>query len=192
MKKALVNGAVLQLSPSSKMEKLMDKFNDVFTAAVNSGSASVSEDSTTVKNPIADKDGKNVEIPYSYPKVVVKDLDGAIAYFSKTYEYKDSEGKTVTGVGYRSADGKTVQNPTELVFEALSSFITNKEKASARAAALSAAVPEDTKAILSAAKKMVAAGKFGGKVAEDMTSDANVAAVNKAVAVLTAAAEAGA
>lgn len=172
------------LSPASKDKKVMATFNDAFTALVNNGSASVKAESTTVKSPV---DGKT-ELPYDFPRVSVKVGNGsALAYFNDPI--LDKDGKEI-GRGYRSADGKTTLSPEELLDEAISTYITNKEKASARQKAVNAAIPDEDKAVFSAARKMVLAGSFGGEKDGDIKSEQNVKAMEKAVKVLKAAAAA--
>lgn len=174
---------VPRLSPASKDKKVMATFNDTFTALVNSGAAIVKAESTTVKSPV---DGKT-ELPYDFPRVTVKDLESAKSYFNDPI--LDKDGKEI-GRGYRSADGKTVMTPEELLFDAISTYITNKEKASARQKAVNAAIPDEDKAVFSAARKMVLAGSFGGEKDGDIKSEQNVKAMEKAVKVLKAAAAA--
>lgn len=175
-----------RLSPASVRKSLVMSFNDKFQAAVNAGTAKVETEKTTVKNPIADENGKYAEVPYEYPKVTILNVADAEAYFSDPI--LDKDGK-VEGFGYRSADGKTQKTPTELVWEAFSKFVTNSEKASIRAKTLNDLIPEDVKATHKAAWTMVLAGKFGGDKDAGRDSEQNIKAHAKALAVLTAAAE---
>lgn len=169
-----------RLSPDSLVKKLMETadFNAKFTAVVNEGKAAVKVEESKVKNPA---DG--VEVKFSYPEVTVKGYEAALAYFSDPI--LDKDGKETGEFGYVSADGKTKQTPDELLWEAVSKAITNQRKANLRAKTLNDLVPEDVKAIHSAARKMVLAGKFGGVSSEAITSDANVKAFQKAVKILT-------
>ena len=170
-----------RLSDASKVGKLMESFNSKFQAVVNEGKASVTSKETSVKNP-----ADNAEVKFSYPEITVKGYEGALAYFSDPI--LDKDGKETGEFGYVSADGKTKQTPDELLWELVSKAITNAKKANIRQKTLNDLVPEDVKAIHSAARKMVLAGKFGGNSAEPITSETNVKAFQKAVAILTEAA----
>lgn len=170
-----------RLTPASMVKKHMDTFNVKFQAAVNSGKASVVSKETSVKNPV-----DSAEVKFSYPEIVVKDYESALAYFSDPI--LDKDGKETGEFGYVSADGKTKQTPDELLWEAISKAVTNQRKSNLRQKTLNDLVPDDVKAIHSAARKMVLAGKFGGNKDEAITSDTNVAAFQKAVKILTDAA----
>lgn len=172
---------VPRISPDSMVRKHMEGFNAKFQAAVNAGTASVTSKETSVKNP-----ADNAEVKFSYPEITVKGYESALAYFSDPI--LDKDGKETGEFGYVSADGKTKQTPDELLWEAVSKSITNQRKANLRQKTLNDLVPDDVKAIHSAARKMVLAGKFGGNANEAITSDQNVAAFQKAVKILTEAA----